>query len=210
MVFELESIENYLPHYLTDKDRRTLLDELKAFSSGSRTINYILGAYHGAKFQDQMLQGDGWNGFQLFDFGTGKLCSVSGLVLSNSCDIDSENPRSLPIRVIFAPLIKFAKYKELLRKSGIGSDSVEDKINSIKAQTTSNIFYLPAGGAVTEDYIVRLDDIHSMPIEKYISNPNKTKLFTLNNTGFYLLIFKLSVHLCRLQENINRNTDVPS
>ncbi len=131
---------------------------------------------------------------------------MRGLVLSNSCDVDPENPRDTPTRVIFAPLVKLSAYRKVLDESGIEATKVEEKIRSIKAQRTTNIFYLPAGGSLNEDYVVRFDEAHSMPIAIHSKTPNRQKLFTLSNTGFYMLVLKLSVHFCRLQEKISRNT----
>ena len=68
------------------KDRQVLVNELKAISRGG-TADYFLGQTRDA-FKSDMLQGDGWRGFQLFMFDTGKRRSVQGLVISNSCDVD--------------------------------------------------------------------------------------------------------------------------
>lgn len=65
-------------------------------------------------------------------------------------------------------------------------------------------FYLPADGVLEEEYVVMLDDVHSMPSNIFIEQTEKQKLFTLSMAGFYLFVFKLSVHFCRLQENVKR------
>ena len=153
-----------------------------------------------------MLQGDGWRGFQIFIFETGERRSVKGIVLSNSCDVDPDNPRDLPTRVTFAPLVKLSSFENLLRGKGIDGKRVQDKVNSIRAQKISNLFYLPAGGSLEEDYVVRLDDTHSMPAIAHSKSEDREKLFTLSNTGFYMLVLKLSIHYCRLNEKINRKT----
>lgn len=157
-------------------------------------------------FTEEMLQGDGWRGFQLFMFASGDRRSVRGLVLSNSCDVDPDNPRDVPARMVFAPLAKLSVYEDLLRRSGIAEARVDDKVASIKSQKTTNIFYLPASGPLDEDYVVRLDDAHSMPVAAHTAAGDREKLFTLSNTGFYMLVFKLSVHFCRLHEKENRKT----
>ena len=48
-----------------------------------------------------------------------------------------------------------------------------------------------------------LDDLHSMPIE--LHGQAAEKLFTLSMAGFYLFVLKLSVHFCRLHENVDRS-----
>jgi hypothetical protein len=202
MNLDAETLIQQIPYYLTAEDQKVLLDELKAISCGG-TAKYLLSTYQDS-FKEMMLQGDGWRGFQLFLFETGERRSVRGVVLSNSCDVDPNNPREVPARVIFAPLVKLAVFKALLNTSGIGADRVADKIAAIKAQKTSNIFYLPADGVLEEDYVVRFDDAHNMPVAAHTVSSDREKLFTLSNTGFYMLVFKLSVHFCRFQEKVNR------
>jgi hypothetical protein len=202
MNLDAENLIQQIPYYLTSEDQKVLLEELTAISRGG-TADYVLGAYTDS-FKEVMLQGDGWRGFQLFLFETGDRRSVRGVVLSNSCDVSPENPRDVPARVIFAPLVKLATFKALLETSGISAERVAANIAAIKAQKTSSIFYLPAGGVLQEDYVVRFDDAHNMPVDAHAKSKDREKLFTLSNTGFYMLVLKLSVHFCRLQEKVNR------
>lgn len=207
MNFDAESLQQQIPYYLTAEDRQVLVDQLKAISRGG-TADYFLDPYRD-NFKADMLQGDGWRGFQLFKFDTGERRSVQGLVLSNSCDVDPENPRDVPARLIFAPLVKLAAYETLLRARGIDEQKVDAKLASIRAQKTTNMFFLPRGGPLAEDHVVRLDDAHSMPVAAHVKAKDREKLFTLSNTGFYMLVLKLSVHFCRLHEKVNRK-NVPA
>ncbi len=202
MTFDTDTLKQQIPYYLTAEDRRVLVDELKVISQGG-TAEYLLSTHHDS-FGEAMLQGDGWRGFMLFSFNSGEARSVRGLILSNSCDIDPSNPRDLPARVTFAPLVKLAAYVDLLRKSGISQERIEAKIKAIKSQKTTNVFYIPAGNFLSEDYVVRFDEIHSMPVAAHSDNSDRQKLFTLSNTGFYMLVLKLSIHFCRFQEKLNR------
>lgn len=202
MSFDAESLQKQIPFYLTAEDQQALVRELKAIAGGG-AAEYLLSDYDN-EFNEVMLQGDGWRGFQLFIFESGERRAVRGVVLSNSCDVDPKNPRDIPARVIFAPLVKLSSYESLLAKSGIDGSRIEAKIASIKSQKTTNVFYLPASGKLAEDYIVRLDEAHSMPVAAHIDSQDREKLFTLTNTGFYMLVLKLSVHFCRLQEQVNR------
>ncbi len=74
----------------------------------------------------------------------------------------------------------------------------------MRAQEVTNVFYLPAGGPFEEEHIVLLDNVHSMP---FAAHDEGEKLFTLSMAGFYLFAFKLSVHFCRLQENVDRRPE---
>lgn len=202
-----ESLRQQIPYYLTAEDRKVLVNELTSISRGG-TADYFLSPHQDA-FRDEMLQGDGWRAFQLFLFESGERRSVQGLVLSNSCDIDPGNSRESPARVIFAPLVKLAAYQAALKSKGIELQKINEKFAAIRSQKTTNVFFLPAGGPLKEDHIVRLDDAHSMPVAVHIGAEKREKLFTLSNTGFYMLILKLSLHFCRLHENLNRkNTTV--
>lgn len=202
MNLDIESLQRQIPYYLTSEDRQILINELKAISRGE-TADYFLSQTRDA-FKNDMLQGDGWRGFQLFMFDTGKRRSVQGLVISNSCDVDPNNRRDLPARVIFAPLVKLATYEAILGKRNIKQRKIDEKLAAIRAQKTSSLFFLPSGGPLTDDHIVRLDDAHSMPVAAHSAAMDREKLFTLNNTGFYMLVLKLSIHFCRLQEKVNR------
>lgn len=202
MTLDAESLQQQIPFYLTAEDQRVLVNELQAIAGG-RAADYLLSDYCDS-FGQVMLQGDGWRGFQMFLFDSGERRSVRGVVLSNSCDVDPENPRDVPARLVFAPLVKLSAYEALLAKSGIDAAKVGAKIAAIRAQKTTNIFFLPASGLLAEDHVVRLDEAHSMPVAAHMNCNEREKLFTLSNTGFYMLVFKLSVHFCRLQERVNR------
>ncbi len=202
MNLDLESLQQQIPYYLTAGDRQVLVDALKAISNGG-TADYFLSQYRDS-FRADILQGDGWRGFQLFKFETGERRSIQGLVMSNTCDVEPGNARDIPARVTFAPLVRLAAYELALRASGIAVKKVDEKLASIRAQKTTNMFFLPRGGPLMEDHVARLDDVHSMPVAAHVGAQGREKLFTLSNTGFYMLVLKLSVHFCRLQEKVNR------
>jgi len=198
---DVDSLKQQIPYYLTAEDQRVLLDELRALSEGANR-GYILNP-SSESFADEMLQGDGWTGFQLFLFESGERRPVRGLVLSNSCDIDPDNQRDTPSRVLFAPLARLSVYEKLLTNGGVAADKIKVKLDAIRRQKVTNLFYIPAGQNEPEEYIVRFDEAQSMPLSFHFSDGRK-KLFTLSNTGFYMLILKISVHFCRLQEKVQR------
>lgn len=55
-------------------------------------------------------------------------------------------------------------------------------------------------------HVALLDDLHSMPMEVY--KEAAEKLFTCSMEGLYLFVFKLSVHFCRLHENVDRSPQI--
>lgn len=141
-------------------------------------------------------------------FESGEQRSIKGIVLSNICDIDPENSRTASPRVIFAPLTELPSFENMLRKAGLSDKQINSKISAIREQRTTNVFFLPAKNRLGEDVIVRLDDLHSMPVDVLIRAGNGKKKLTLRDTGYYMLLFKLSVHFCRIQEAIHRGGSV--
>ncbi len=111
----------------------------------------------------------------------------------------------LPTNIVFAPVTKLASYITLLERAGLDKEKIKNKVDAIKGQSVTTIFYLPdAIGGLGGDHIVILDDVHSMPSSVFQADTMKRKLCTLNTLGFYLFIFKLSIHFCRLRENVAR------
>lgn len=207
MSFDADALRQQIPYYLTaDPSQKVLLAEIKSLSEGAHKGYFIPKNHDG--YTAEMLQGDGWRGFQVFSFANGKLNPVMGIVLSNSCDVTTENARVLPTKVTFAPIMKLSKVVKKFEAFGLNKEKVDTRLRAIRAQMVTNIFYLPADDLLEEESIVFLDDLHSMPIEAH--KQAAEKLFTLSMAGFYLFVFKLSVHFCRLHENVDRGVKTAS
>lgn len=187
----------YLPKYLSSEKQRDLWEELKSFPNNRSYYSTE------ATLAGQLLQGDGWRGFVVIDFHTLEKKVVSGVVVSNSCDIGVENPRALAPNVLFAPLIRLEAYCQLLRDAGQTETQIRSVCESIRKQRVTTIFYLPAHEDVLQDSIVVLHDIHSHPLLDFIAT-NRSCLFTLNQFAFYLFLMKISIHLTRMQEGMAR------
>lgn len=191
-----DDIKNHLPYYLSSEGKDEILRALKDFPDN---INYYTILH-----KEDFLQGDGWDSLDIVHIEKLQKKSIKGILLSNSCDISPENKRTTPPRVIFAPIISLAKYEEKLR-SHIDSAAITAKINSIKKQHVTSIFYLPKGGELSEDYIALLDDLHNVPLELLTKKETKKKYFTLSQVGFFMFLLKLSIHFCRFHENVLRD-----
>lgn len=201
MTFDVEAIRQHIPYYLTaSPNEKVLLGQLKELAEGASKGYFIPPGNDG--HTEDMLQGDGWGRFELYSFGSRNIKSVRGIILSNSCDISKENSRVLPVNVTFAPIIKLSRMIARLKEHGLDENKINSRVLGIREQRISNIFYLPSDGILDEDYIALLDDIHSMPIN--LHKTSERKLFTLSMAGFYIFLFKISVHFCRIQENIDR------
>lgn len=201
MTFDADALRQQIPYYLTAApEQKVLLAELQKLIDGADKGYFIPKGYDG--YMAEMLQGDGWREFQIFTFKSGNVNSARGIVLSNSCDVSAENARVLPRNVTFAPIVKLSKIVERFVAHGLDPEKVASRLTDIKAQRVTNMFYLPADSLLDEDHVALLDDLHSMPVE--VHQKAAEKLFTLSLAGFYLFVFKLSVHFCRLHENVDR------
>lgn len=74
----------------------------------------------------------------------------------------------------------------------------------MKFSTESFLFYLPKGGELEEDHVALIHDAHTLPLSSFQAQQSRRKLFTLSQVGFYIFLFKLSVHFCRFHEKIHR------
>lgn len=191
------TLQDHIPRYLTEDQRSGFITALRDFPH----CNYYLTS----QYDDDVLQGDCWGGFQIYDFDSEDKISVKAVVLSNSCDIDPSNSRSTEVKITFAPMVHLEDYRESLEKANISSEAIQSKISAIKEQKITNIFFLPAGAGIEKDSLLLLDDVHSVPYRFFEQKRTKPKIFTLSQIGFYLFIFKLSFHFCRLHENIDRS-----
>lgn len=192
-----EQIKLFLPKYLTPTEQRQLFKELSDFPN--RTDIYL----PAGSVTEQLLQGDGWQGFIAIRFADLARREVSGIILSNSCDIDPGNRRATPPSILFAPLISLPRYRELLLRSGQTPAQTGDTMSAIRSQKATSIFYLPNAPYGPAESIALLDDIHAHPLEDFL-NRDRTRLFRLNLYGFYIFLVKLSIHFSRFQEGVKR------
>jgi hypothetical protein len=193
-----EQIKLFLPKYLSAEQQRELFSELAKFPDN---FDFYLVR---SDLRDILLQGDGWRGFVVLDFFTGTRKTVSGIVLSNSCDIAIENQREFPVNILFAPLIALAKYKSSLRAAGKTDGQIDGIIGNIRRQYVTSIFYIPHYSGIIEESIIVLDDIHAHPLQDFLQSDERQSIFTLNQYAFYLFLIKLSIHFSRFREGIQR------
>lgn len=194
-----DDIRKHLPSYLTMPQKEALASAFSTYPL-LPTDYYISG-----KYLDEMLQGDCWRSLKILNFETQEKKNASGIILSNSCDIAPENNRDIPTTFVFSPVVKLSIYAETLKKSGIDHERIKAKLDSIRRQEVTSAFYLPnVAGGLGDEYIAFLDIIHTMPMSALNIETENKKRFTLSMVGFYMLLFKLSVHFCRMGENVLR------
>lgn len=191
-----ESIHQQIPYYLSQAAKENLAKALQEFP---RCIDYYIDRY-----QDEVLQGDGWNSFVVVNVENGERKPIKGILLTNSCDVAPENKRESPPTFTFAPIIKLSNYVQRLLAAGLSQQVIDDKVAAIKEQNITNLFYLPKGAHLDNDYVALLGDVHTVPLKVFQERQDRQKLFTLGQTGFYLFVLKLSVHFCRFHEEVDR------
>lgn len=202
MTFDAEALRTQIPYYLTaDPAQKAFLAELTVLNNGADKGYFIPSARD--PFGKEILQGDGWRGFQVYSFTSGNSSSTRGIVLSNSCDVSAENERVVPSSITFAPIVRLSRLMARFEERGLDAERIASRLQAIRSQSVTNIFYLPADGPLEEEHVALLDDLHSVPIE--VHTKTAEKMFTLSMAGFYLFVFKLSVHFCRLHENVDRS-----
>jgi hypothetical protein len=188
-----------LPSYLTLPVQQGLALELKRWEA-RQDVNY-----YSSQRQQELLQGDLWTKVEIVNYETGARKPVKAIVLSNSCDIDETNKRDLPPLVTVAPLIPLVKYEALLTGMGINPFRVASQLLNVRRNAVTDIFYLPTGSALEQEHIALLSDVCTVPVAKFSSGGAAVKVTSLSLVGFYLFLFKLSVHFCRFHENVDRD-----
>lgn len=135
---------------------------------------------------------------------------VNSIITSNSCDINPANLRMFSSSICYCPIFNLGKYESTLR-STFGSayyQKIDQLISEIRSQRITQIFYLPRGGNLQYDGFIFFDKICSCDNNAVPrSDLKNSRLFSLSDYGFYLFIFKLSIHFTRIREGVNRNVN---
>lgn len=200
-----------LPSYLSSESKGRLQQAIAQFHPSNREeISYE--DFYKDYGYDYFLQGDivldvrlaNWNSETA---GYDK-SYIEGLILSNTCDISHGNTRNVnPKQCLFAPLLNLDPYLADLLENGYTQQQVEQFKKNIKSQFCSNIFYLPAKKEGDPERIALLDQIFWFSIDELaelVETIDEERVASLNQYGFYLLVFKLSYHFCRLPEQCDR------
>jgi len=204
-MISFEEIERFLPKYLSPTAEQKLFAELEQFPDNidKRFYSYLL------KKKDIIFQGDGIKDLLVINLPDTRTGNAPSMIISNTCDVDPSNLRFFASRILYAPIFNLAKYEKNIIEDGLkDAESVKSHIETIRKQFVSQIFYLPPGGDLQEESIVFLDRIINLPVgyipKEEIANK---KIFTLSDYGFYLFLFKLSIHFTRIREDFERGSE---
>jgi len=204
-----EEVKKYLPQYLSSESTKSLLEELDQQFSENISENINNKFYTTALFdKDILFQGDGIKNMPVVYLPESTIHETSVMILSNTCDNEPERGGFMARSLVYAPVIKLNKLCTLLIDNGIRNTQIDSLLSSIRNQNVTQVFYLPAGDGVEEEAIVFLDKVNSCDNFLNIDKIQKDRLFCLSQYAFYLLLFKLSIHLTRVQEKVDRNEGI--
>ncbi|MFQ5823540.1 MAG: hypothetical protein ACE5JB_05745 [bacterium] len=214
----LEFIRTYLPKYLSPEQQENLFSCIKEdfpYSTNPSKIYFKLDNisvfYQGDVIIDiPFAQWDSKSSSFVTKYYT-------AAIISNTCDIKPENERIQDPNVTLAAVFSLAKYVELLKKRNISMGRINSFLDSLKKNRISNLFYLAEvrqnSQIILEESLIRFDFTASIPISLLNSEaynrdyfPNGDRKVTFSDYGFYLFLFKLSVHYCRFREGVFRSS----
>lgn len=198
--FSLEEIRKFLPTFLSQGSETAFLEELRHFLKSENNPFYTQALYD----KPYLFQGDGLEGLLIIKLPDTSIALAKGLILSNSCDINPENERLFDASLCYAPIFSFPAYLQSLR-TNFEKDKVDAHEQAIRRQAITQIFFLPQGGKLDNDAIVFLDRIISVANDTVERETlADRRLFTLSDFGAWLLTLKLSIHLCRIRDKVDR------
>ena len=198
-----DDIKLYLPKYLSETSTKDLFNKIGKFPDN---IDHSL--YSDILADEAVIfQGDGLRNLLVVNLPDEKIGKAPAIVLSNTCDIDTNNLRGyFSSQIVYATIFSLDKYKKkLIEKKIKDENSIMQHIESIRKQLITQILYLPIGSGLDYEGIVFLDRINHCD-NNYIkrSELKDKRLFSLSNYGFYLFLIKLSIHFTRTQEQVDR------
>jgi hypothetical protein len=199
-MLEPDDLRIFIPSYLTPEDQAQLLSEIRGFPSAVYTNFYL-----NPESNDAILQGDGLQDIDIYNLPDIYSRPGHSIVISNTCDLDPANERIFPTRIIYSPIISIAKYIQLLQNKGLSEERITTHLRDIRKQIITQIFFIPSGRGYPEDAIIFLDHLISIRNNRDTYNNLRNKrLFSLTNSSYYLFLTKLSIHMTRFNDGINR------
>ena len=198
MAWTREEMQVLLNDNLLRENLDAVVQELQEMAAGRGMI--------AANHEDLLLQGDIYDGVPCV-LRSGNEITVSPrrvILISNSCDASIENPRPVPIDLTVAPLLRLARYEQMLLEKGVSSQAVSDVIKAIRRQEKTNMVFIPAGANVPEDMVALLDRVQSLSVKDFL-HADPSRLAVLTQRGFWVLLVKLSMHFLRPHEGVERS-----
>ncbi len=199
-----DDLKIFLPKFLSSESEKELFEGIKEFPENIDERIYT----EYLKDSEVIFQGDGIKDLLVVNLPDTKIKPTPGMIISNTCDIDTSNKRLFGEQIVYTPIINLEKYKNILyENSKKGKKAINNHINSIKEQCVTQIFYLPKYKNLLNDSIVFFDRVCNYP-NKLLSRKDlySKRLFTLSDYGAYLFLLKLSIHFTRIKDNVDRRS----
>ena len=193
-----DDVRKHLPRYLSEGALEALYANLCDYENSGIPQKLFTGWRDGT-----VIQGDVVDDLSFVRLPDGTVFQGTGLIISNTCDFDATNTRVLPPQVQYCLVVKLSKFLRRLRDAGLVDANVDQFLYSLKKQRLSNRLYLPTifgddDGIALLDYAVFCDSTELR------DSAGKVRA-RLENYGFYVFLVKLSIHFCRVREEIDRN-----
>lgn len=188
----IEDFKRQLPEYLSLGEKKRILEALKSFPDSFNPYSTGLGG--------ETEQGDVFSSVPVYFYNKNQRKNVAAMVVSNACDISPSNQRNVSVNAVVATVFSLKGYQEALKEK-LSNEKVENVLKAIKGQEVTNLFYLPKhpNCHLLEDSVVRFDTLTSIPLDIFLENRG-SRLVRLSLIGYYLFLFKLSVHFCRFPQ----------
>lgn len=231
MSFDIDKVSRNFPAYLSEQDKGRLQQALSDFSNRSYKESAASSSDKALSLQESqrlyshfylhdepkyLLQADVIDGIRQPvwisdrtdpDFATYSKDYIRALMLSNTCDVDTEGKeRYIPKDITFVPVVPFGEFVESITTDQRIRPQVGKIEYSLRNQQYSNLFYLPSGRDF-EEHIALLDQPFSLPSDELVSVLDgmlQNRVVSLSQWAYYFFTLKLSYHLCRLPEEEDR------
>lgn len=190
-----ENLALFLPEYLSGPSQRNLIDAIKQFPANIDDRLYC----HGGTAESSPLQGDGVFGLTMGHVESRRFIELPCMLLSNSCDMDLTNA-GMGTGICYAPIFRLDKYRGQVENE-LGKARAAGYIESLREQRVTQCMYLPKGNGLQHEGIVMFDQMTSRSSTALLQHEIcEKRSFRLSQYGFYLLLFKLSIHFTRMGE----------
>ncbi len=198
MPWTREELRVFLSEDLLKENLDSVVQEIQEMQAGRGMV--------AANHEEPLLQGDVFENVPCVSRASG-VAAISprrAIVVSNSCDVSTDNPRNLPVHISVAPVLRLARYEQMLLDHAVVPQRVAGIVASIRRQEKSDVLFLPAGAGLTEDMVALLDQVQSMPFSQFAAAPAGPRAGVLTQRGFWVLLVKLSMHFLRPHEGVER------
>jgi hypothetical protein len=101
------------------------------------------------------------------------------------------------------PLVRLSGYLAVLEKHGQTEEQRANIADAIRKQEVTSLMHLPAIHEQMEESVAMFGDVRSQPLDDFVAG-DRSLLFRLSDFGFYLFLFKLSIHFTRMLEGVER------